>query len=278
LFLAGIGIGLLAVPQSVLAQRDIVAVSWNTTNSPVSLLDRTTGDRQVVGSSGFQRLNSLARDPGGTLFSVAGNNQLVTINPNSGAGTGGPLLSVVDVRALAFSPAGQLFAIQDGGTGASDRLFTIDTNTGTGTLIGAMRYAGVQGLEFFSDGTLYGWEVGSGTGSGAGLIRIDPSTGAATDIDPFTDGSSQIQSLAFGEGTALYGAGDGLYAIDILNGAAILIGQRQFADIRGIAVVPEPAVMTLLVSGMLAAAMVFRRRQQLPKRSKRPLSRLASNA
>jgi hypothetical protein len=105
------------------------------------------------------------------------------MNPNTGRGTKVATLNfgdvIPDVRGLAFSPGGVLFAINNTGPpgGANpDDLFAIDVGTGVGTLIGRTGFTGVQDLAFAPDGTLYGWDIS------AGLLTIDPLTGRVLDF------------------------------------------------------------------------------------------------
>ncbi|HET6602883.1 MAG TPA: IPTL-CTERM sorting domain-containing protein [Xanthomonadaceae bacterium] len=142
-----------------------------------------------------------------------------------------------DVEGLAFSPDGMLYGAADLGlsSGASqtDLLLRIDPATGQGTLVGPLSgLAGLgpggnldYGLAFTCDGRLWLssdttdqlWEVSPATGS----TRLVGSTGAA------------ITGLA-GRGNVLYGIGVGtqknLYRIDLVTGAAILIGPLGIAE------------------------------------------------
>ena len=79
-------------------------------------INPTNGVGSVIGLTGFNYLNSLARDKSGNLYSACGN-QLIRINPATGAGTSVANLNFdlaqsLDIRGLAFSPDGFLYAIQ----------------------------------------------------------------------------------------------------------------------------------------------------------------------
>jgi len=178
------------------AGADFVGVEWN---GNVWNVSEQTGASQFIGHSGFERLNSLAIDPAGRLFSVS-RNLLIAIDPSTGAGTGvvrldfGPTL--VHVRGLAFAPDGTLFAINTPiNTGT---LFTIDPETGIGDRVG---FAGpfIQSLEFSRAGVLYVW------GRDPGLQIVDPLTGTATRVSPPDPGDIPIESLAFSPDGTLFG-------------------------------------------------------------------------
>lgn len=249
---------LLGLITSARAQFEIIGVSWSFTNSSVVRIAPNTGAEMQIGLSGFERLNSLARSPGGGLYSVGGadSRSLIAIDPATGAGQFQIGLNFgavsVDVRGLAFSPAGVLYAINDATAPLSDYLFTINPVTGAGTLVGVTGMPGLQGLDFAPDGTLYGWDVGSGSGTGAGLVRIDPLTGLATDVNSSVSGSYLIQSIVFAPDGTLYGAGDALYRINVTTGEPTVIGPGGYPDLRGIEVVPEPSSLLLLACGGLA--------------------------
>jgi hypothetical protein len=237
---------------------DLMSVSY--LNGPVARINPLTGSGVPIGVPGFATLNSLAANGAGTFYSASGSS-LVTINPITGAGTQVATLNfganAPDVRGLAISPAGVLYAANDGGLG-SDLLYTVDTATGQATLVGSTGVAGIQALEFSGTGVLYGWEVGT-FGPGMGLVTINPLTGAVTDVNPAIGGNSaQIQGLAFGPNGLLYGARDALYTIDLATGAIILVGSGGYSDVRGLAVVPEPSTAVLLVLG--ASMRLLRRR------------------
>jgi hypothetical protein len=249
---------ILFVLEQFNAHAALLAVEWNFANSPVYRLDECNGIGTMLGPSGFPGLNSLAKDPGGRLFSVVDNitaglgSDLVTIDLLTGRATKVATLNLgavaPDVRGLAFSTQGVLFAINNSSSGVGanpDDLFTIDVTTGVGSRVGRTGLVGIQGLDFSPDGTLYGWDAGSGDGIGAGLVRIDTLTGLATDVNGSTSGSGHIQTLAFSPGGTLYGAGDALYRIDVTTGKATLIGGGGYTDLRGLAVLPEAPALAI---------------------------------
>jgi len=220
------------------AHAEIIGVSWA---GNVYSIDETTGSGFLLGASGYDRLNSLAADSSGIIYS-ASSNALLTIDPITGSGTFvAPISTSNGVRGLAFSPDDVLFAVVDRGSPGSigpDSIYTIDVTTGQLTLIGSTGYYGFQGLAFAPDGTLYGWEGGHGGGYGIGLVTVDPLTGIVTDVNPSVGGSlGEGQTLDFsfdGDGT-LYMASSWLYTVDINTGISTLVGGGGYSDIRGLA-------------------------------------------
>jgi hypothetical protein len=220
------------------AQNDLRGVSFS---GAAFALSSATGTGSSIGPSGAPGLNAMAK-VGSQLLSVANNGNLVAIDPITGlasvlVATSPPLLSV---RGMATDPAGVLYVLQNGGTGttAPDVLYTLDVATGVATLVGTTSHPGLQGLGCDLIGTLYSWDVGSGSGFGAGLVTIDPVTAASTDVDPSTGNSVDVQCLAVSPAGVLYGARNSLYTIDTVTGAPTLVGAGGYTDLRGIEFVP----------------------------------------
>ncbi|MBI4340816.1 MAG: PEP-CTERM sorting domain-containing protein [Candidatus Omnitrophica bacterium] len=267
---------MLASGASGASAATILGVSWE--GSVVSI-DSSSGSSSSVGSSGFSGLNSLARSSTGQLITVAGHpllttdSTLVDINPSTGAGTSlGTItgLPAGTIRAAAFSSSDVLFAIANGGgpfsTTEADDLYTINLSSGVPTLIGNTGFAGIQGLAFAPDGTLYGWDVTSDF-TGAGLIALNPSTGSGSDVNALVgEAGVDIQALAVASDGTLYGARNTLYLIDSTTGSPSAVGSGGYPDVRGIEVlgrsngppptspIPEPATWWLLGLGLFVGA------------------------
>lgn len=255
---------LLLSTMPTIGEASIIAVSWSPTNSRVYGIDETTGVGELIGLSGFPRLNALAADGSGTLYSTVdygtfgAGDELITIDPNTGAGTSIATLDFGSIdpalRGLAFRPSdGVLFAVNNTG---NDELFTIDIGTGVGTLIADQGTTGLQGIDFASDGTLYGWD------NFLGLVTVDTTTGLLTDVNPTVGATAAIQSVVFGPDGTLYGARNALYTIDVGTGVTTIVGSGGYADVRGIAfLVPEPTMLALM--GLGFGGLVFSRRRSL---------------
>jgi hypothetical protein len=279
---------LALVIMSPVARAEIIGVSFGIpgTDSLVVRIDPATGAGSVIGLSGFRVLNSLAENSSGTLYSAGnqppiGGPHLITINPNTAAGTLVATLNfgavTPDVRALAFSSADVLFAINNTGPAGGlnpDDLFRVDVVTGIGTLIGATGRTGVQSTAFSASGILYGWDVNADT-PGFGLVTIDTVTGMATDVNPAVgDGGLLIQAIGFSPDGTLFGVSaaaaavmpDTLFTIDPATGVASSVGSGGFTDIRGIAfgaAIPEPSATALFCLGTFGLlAHAWRRRRQ----------------
>ncbi len=268
---------LLLMPMAHAA--DILGVAFDGT---VSRIDTATGTGSTIGNAGFTGLNSLARNSASEFFSVAGDafapsSTLIRIDSITGLGTSVATVNLglaeASVRALAFSPTGVLYALNNGGgkfsTTDPDDLYILDPLTGLGTLIGNTGLPGLQGLEFASDGRLFAWDIAPTPGLGKGLVLLDPLTGLAADVNPLLGEAAgvDIQTLAFNSSGSLYGGRTSLYVIDPATGATTLVGSGGY-DARGMAfladdggpsqeIIPEPSSWLLMgvgLCGLLAAA------------------------
>lgn len=155
-----------------------------------------------------------------------------------------------EIRALAFSPNGALFAVYalwNAGRPPTNVLARINPNTGAEENRVVLSGGAPVGIEFSSDGTLYGWNPE------AGLLTINPATGAVTDVSPGTeDEPNVIASIAFAPDGTLYGfpsssdsiVNDGwIYSIDRHSGAArraIYMGPGGWPQVDGVAHLGRP--------------------------------------
>jgi len=202
------------------AHATIIGVAANS----VYRIDETTGSVLLLNANPGQSagLQAMARNSAGVLYAsgIQPFQHIWTVDPVTGAITQGAFApGTSQTRGLAFNSADVLYGIEGNPSNALPyTLVTIDVVTGVVTTVGLVN-ANVQGLEFSAGGTLYGWDIG-----GAGLITINPATGAVTDVDPSIGGGPEVQTLAFSPGGVLYGAGPAnLYTIDTTTGALTLI-------------------------------------------------------
>lgn len=214
-----------------LPAQELLAVDYSGNAYGVS----PTGQRRDLGATGLTDCNAMAR-LGSQLFVAArsaGRHCLATLDPITARATVlFPQLGV-DVRALelnpVFSTAGNrtLFGVVNTRTNVDD-LVTIDVGTGQVATIGSTGRSGIQALAHHGN-TLYGWDVV------AGLVRIDPSTGVATDPFPAVGTSGvSVQFLCVDHAFSLVGGNSSLYRIDPQTGLPSLIGSLGgFVDLRG---------------------------------------------
>jgi hypothetical protein len=232
---------------------------------PVYIIDERTGNGILAGALGSSNGggNALAIDRSGTPYTTMtygyplNGIYLVPLRRQDGfwLGTLGPRIGL-HVPGLAFSPGGTLFAIGNNDA-TGDDLYTIDVDTGVRTLVGSTRLFGIAALEFSPQGILYGFDGGRGSGTGVGLVTIDPLTGVATDVDPAVDGSAwDVLTIAFAPDGTLYAARTSLFTVDITTGALTLVASGGGWNIGGMVWIPEPCTPTALLSLAAAALLV----------------------
>jgi len=121
-------------------------------------------------------------------------------------------------------------------------LVTINTNTGTSTPVGLLSdgagAVSIGGMDFASDGTLYGWDGGSQSQ----LVTINPNTGFVTRIG--TAQNVSIAGLTFDDNDTLYGVDpltNQLVSINTTTGAVTPIGAANSisADLSALAFDPD---------------------------------------
>ena len=110
-------------------------------------------------------------------------------------------------------------------------LYTLNGSTGAGTLVGALVDANLQpyaltGLAFDPvTGILYGSTSSASPTASGHLVRVDPATGAITDIGAY--GLNTLSDITFTSNETLYGwrsAGDhSLYTVNLATGAATIV-------------------------------------------------------
>ena len=197
---------------------------------------------------------SLARSPGGRLYSMCGTlfgtQKLATINPRTGrARLLGVKVPGLAVMALAFSPHGTLYAVGDCNPAPVtfecvrdhdfNALYRVNVATGAFTRIGP-----TGAPRFFMDLTVdaHGTMLGVTTTVNpstvpARLYRINLATGKATKLVTLA-GSNLVMGLAFGRDGALYGtdftSASHLYQINATTGLETTIAALPFGSSSGL--------------------------------------------
>lgn len=220
------------------------------------------------GGGKYYRCESMAMDRFGNLYSAAttslySSTSLIRANAGEFSWTDLGIIKPdvrqgADIRAMAFSPSGCLYAINYSPAGSALYSLSVGETLVDGHFIGYVSNAGkrlysIEGMTFGPDGRLWAYDLYRGVG----LINIDPITGAYTDVSPDDDatyvdgklvqGAPWIQSLAFDSSGTLYGygwytPGGGFYTIDT-NTAAVTFVAIGRSDFRGFEFVPEPSTV-----------------------------------
>ncbi len=207
--------------------QDLIAINFT---GDAFTLDSRTGAGQALGPTGRTGHNCMARS-GRQLYTVeqvgsgaTAQRFLNTIDDETGQAFRSVSITR-DLRGLASGSQAELMAIADNGT--NDQLVRVSVLNGTITVIGSTGFAAVQGLTLHN-GTFYGWDLN------AGLIRIDFTTGAATDVNPTvgTNGAT-IQFLTTMSDGRVVGGQSALYAIDVATGVPVHRGSGAYSDLRG---------------------------------------------
>jgi hypothetical protein len=133
------------------------------------------------------------------------------------------------VAAVGVSRAATLYGAAYAGADGLATLYRIDPATGAAAAIGPIGFERVSGMDFGSDGRLYGaGERADGTNTPV-LIVIDTGTGAGTEIGPLGLAAGQhVTDLSFrASDNQLYAYLDGpdrVATVDHATGAATIIG------------------------------------------------------
>ena len=228
--------GTAAFPFLRLPAQDLLGVTWE---GAVLLVDSYTGAATPI-AGGQIGCNSLARAGNGTFWSTRRISStlydFLQIDPVTGAAV--PISTVPDLRGLSTGPGNTLYAIRrQGTTTALAQLHLNPPSVFTQTL-GNTGFDGIQGLAMH-EGILYAWDAT------AGLLMVNPVTGAAMDPFPAIGGPAFLQTLcSHPDGRLLVGGGDSsgqdvLYSVSVTTGLTTQIGVMAdatmlFGDIRGL--------------------------------------------
>lgn len=228
-------------------------IMYGVTFSPARLyqINASTGFPTLLGPIPYNSLNSLAADADGRLYTAqSGTGRLLRIDP-TGVNTTvvGTNADLNDVRAMAVSPGGDLYAITSpGGSTNPQYLLRLDPLTGSTLSTVSLGTHLYQGMDFSPMGALYAWDFETG------LVSIDIGTGAATDQNPNEVGPL-FQSITFRPDGALFGATQSaLYSVFPAGTSAQIGSFGPGIDMRGIEYVPEPGAAALVAAALSIAA------------------------
>ncbi|MBL8730761.1 MAG: hypothetical protein JNN13_00140 [Planctomycetes bacterium] len=210
---------LLTVAGSTAAQ-DLIAVGWN---GGLYAIDSYSGAGTQIGS-GITGQNAMARDGNGGLWSNGQNGVLSRIDPAVPSATPVYPGTGLDLRGLASAGGPFLYGITN--SSPTDSLVRIDTSTGTWVTIGSLGFDAVQALTNHL-GTLYAYDVN------AGLLVVDPLTGAALDLAPSLPAPADIQWLTTRSDGALIGGRNAAFVLDPGTGAVLATISGAWPDLRG---------------------------------------------
>ncbi len=218
-------------------------------------IDPATGAATVIGNTGLDEINDIAwSQADATLYAYTSRADLYRIDITTGAAT---LIAArtdtVPEGSLTVSPAGMLFST-DG-----LELVRVDPLTAALTTVGAIGpdALDISGLAFGPGQTLYGYDK-NGTGDDY-LVTLDRTTGLATRVGQTgTTDAGNVGGLTYDPTTALLYLTDGsrLYTVNTITGAATPIGAHGVGGMSGLAYVPEPTTLMLLV---VVAGLIRRR-------------------
>lgn len=237
----------------------------------------TPGTVTVVGATGIANSQMAGLDfAGGTLYAYVQNgvSGLYTINPSTGAATfvgSGGLQTDDQISDLSYNPAdGKMYGISTSGSAAlNTRTYSINLTTGQATLEKTLHVPTrssmllVNGLATDTDGMQYVLDLYNN-----GVFRVDGSDLTFLGAEGFNSNRNQGLTIdRAGDRTLYHGAWNEdifdtcarLYTVDKTTGNGSYIGpigplqggQSKYA-IGDIAIIPEPATLTVLLLGALA--------------------------
>jgi hypothetical protein len=220
----------------------------------------------TIGTVAGEMLSGLDFRPGtGTLFASAGN----------GGAHPGSLFTVE--ASIVFDLDGTLYGSAGSGTGASS-LIRIDPATGAGTLVGAYGPPNLllDGIEIDPrTGIMYGGTGAAFDRTPGDIFTINKATGAATLIGSLANCTDFLcdtlpegpAGLAFDPAGNLYGSlggGDGrIISINLSNFTWAYLGDAAAGSVSGIAIIPEPNTLALVITGLVGLAAGARRGRRL---------------
>ncbi len=223
--------------------QEIIAV--DALNGNVSSVDVHSGAASLIGSTGLNQYSwsAMARDSSGRLIASYGRfdhpYEIHEINTSTGQATFISQTDLNGIGAMAFGPGDILYVAHDTTTPAGPHpfdLYIVDLVSGLSSRVGATGLTNLASLAY-GKGELWGYD------GNLGLVRIDPATGLASDVNPSFRGPLDLtESLSFGEGDVLFLVDAGLWVMDKITGVPCLVGSTFYPGVfGGVEFLPGPA-------------------------------------
>lgn len=236
-------------------------------------IDTASGAASSTGNTGNTNIGDLTSDTragSATIWGVdlGSVNNLLELDVVSGVASVATTITgaAASIVSIAYDEVSNtLYGNTSSGFGGGpDQLYTIDVVTGMATSVGIIGFDNVFALSFDTSGNLFG--ISDNTDQ---LLSIDTGTGAGSVIG--ATGVNSVFDLAYDPDSDAFfasGAGvDSLFSVDTGTGALSLIGSYSNGNATnvaglafGVAAIPVPASLPLLLLG-LGAFGVMRRRK-----------------
>jgi hypothetical protein len=179
---------------------------------PAMAITYVTAEENAAGLISIE-INTAYQSFGTAGYTVNGSRNLYRIDLATGnAVLVGSLGVSGDFEALAFSPDGSLYALED----STYKLYTLNLFTGAATLVGSTGITSTSepGMAFDDNGRL--WVIGGGSGR---LWEVNPNNALATLVG--TTGISSAWALAFHQNTFYTVAGSTKHLYQVNTGTAL---------------------------------------------------------
>jgi len=211
-----------------------------------------------------EQMQGLATASDGTIYAGTGDGNIYTLDPLTGGTTfllNEPTLGFQSIRGMAFSATDELYVTTTDSHHVGS-LYTMDLGSGTASFVANLAgdVNSAQGLEFAPDGSLYGIRPHQYTPGTYDLFTIDPVNGNTQLIYEHAATDAGVnQSLAFMPDAI----GGGTFAqLDPITGHVIGDTIALTGDFRGLAQVPEPGTVALLLAAVAATIVRTTRRRR----------------
>lgn len=177
-------------------------------NHPRSLvtIDTATANATVVGDLGAAGTD-IAFDGHGTLFIwLRGSSQIGTVSLSTGeARPVGRTRIAGETGGITVDNTGRIFVMSTGPAGSVDQVDSITGKIRRGPALSGVPFpAAINAIAMAPGGALLAVNTDRGTPSRAALVKVDPSTGLATQMSALPDDSEAIALLAAPSSAATY--------------------------------------------------------------------------